>query len=101
MALAAPVIVEIANIVDDAQTSNSEIVQVTDAYPGMEMADAYAVQAELQRRWESRGRAVVGYKGRLTSKTKMIQMGVNDPVFGVLLSDTNVAPTARRLKCRR
>jgi 2-oxo-3-hexenedioate decarboxylase len=89
MALTSTIINELADIVDEAQRTGVEITKLTEKHP-MDMADAYAVQTELQRRWEAKGRKVSGYKGGLTSKAKMIQMGVNDPVFGVLMNDTGV-----------
>ena len=88
MALSPTVISSLADIVDDAQRNNREIVKLTDAQPSMDIADGYAVQAELVRRWQASGRTLAGYKGGLTSKAKMIQMGVNDPAFGVLMNDT-------------
>jgi 2-oxo-3-hexenedioate decarboxylase len=54
------------------------------------VADAYAVQAELARRWQADGRRLTGYKGGLTSKAKMVQMGLDTPAFGVLMGDTCV-----------
>ena len=90
MALSASVISELAGILDDAQRNATEIVKLTDAQPGMDVADAYAVQAELARRWQADGRRLTGYKGGLTSKAKMVQMGLDTPAFGVLMGDTCV-----------
>ena len=72
MALSASVISELATVVDDAQRNASEIVKLTDDQPEMDLADAYAVQAELLRRWQGEGRRLTGYKGGLTSKAKMV-----------------------------
>jgi 2-oxo-3-hexenedioate decarboxylase len=90
VALSASVISELADIVDDAQRNAAEIVKLTDAQPDMDIADGYAVQAELSRRWQANGRRLTGYKGGLTSKAKMVQMGIDVPVFGVLMGDTCV-----------
>jgi len=90
VALSASVISELATVVDDAQRNASEIVKLTDDQPEMDLADAYAVQAELLRRWQGEGRRLTGYKGGLTSKAKMVQMGLDTPVFGVLMGDTCV-----------
>jgi 2-oxo-3-hexenedioate decarboxylase len=90
LALPASVIAELATVVDDAQRNASEIVKLTDERPEMDLADAYAVQAELVRRWQGDGRRLTGYKGGLTSKAKMVQMGLDTPVFGVLMGDTCV-----------
>jgi 2-oxo-3-hexenedioate decarboxylase len=88
MALSAAVIAELAGIIDDAQHNAADIVKLTEAHPEMDVADGYAVQAELCRRWQASGRRLTGYKGGLTSKAKMVQMGLDTPVFGVLMGDT-------------
>jgi 2-oxo-3-hexenedioate decarboxylase len=88
MSLSASIISELADIVDRAQTTANEIVKLTDAHPAMTVADGYAVQDELLRRWQAAGRTLAGYKGGLTSKAKMDQMGVNVPAFGLLIADT-------------
>lgn len=90
VALSASVIAELADIVDRAQRDAAEIVKLTDGQPDMDIVDGYAVQAELARRWQAEGRRLTGYKGGLTSKAKMVQMGIDVPVFGVLMGDTCV-----------
>ena len=81
---------ELADIVDGAQRNAADIVKLTERQPDMDLADGYAVQAELARRWQADGRRLTGYKGGLTSKAKMVQMGLETPVFGVLMGDTCV-----------
>jgi len=88
--LSASDISDLADIVDAAQRDAADIVKLTDAHPDMDLADGYAVQAELLRRWQAAGRRLTGYKGGLTSKAKMVQMGLDTPVFGVLIGDTCV-----------
>lgn len=86
--LEAATIDSIAATVDQAQSSATTITKFTDAYPGMSIDDGYAVQDELLRRWEGRGRRLAGLKAGLTSKAKMEQMGVDVPSFGMLMQDT-------------
>jgi len=81
-------ITSIADIVDEAQTNGHTIAKITDAHPGMTIDDGYAVQDELLRRWQARGRELIGYKAGLTSRAKMVQMGVDVPSFGILMRDT-------------
>jgi 2-oxo-3-hexenedioate decarboxylase len=88
MSLASTAIFELADIVDHAATHAAEITKLTDRYPEMTVADGYAVQDELLRRWQAQGRTLAGYKGGLTSKAKMDQMGVRVPAFGMLIADT-------------
>lgn len=78
----------ITDVVDDAQTRAHTMPKITDSYPGMTIDDGYAVQAELRRRWEERGREFYGYKAGLTSRAKMVQMGVDVPAFGMMMRDT-------------
>lgn len=78
----------ITDIVDAAQTDAVAIPMITDEYPDMTIDDGYAVQDELLRRWEERGREFYGYKAGLTSRAKMVQMGVDVPCFGLMMRDT-------------
>ena len=90
MALSEAVIADLAGILDQAQRTAVDVVKLTDSQPDMDVADGYAVQAELARRWQVAGRRLTGYKGGVTSKAKMVQMGLDTPVFGVLMGDTCV-----------
>jgi 2-oxo-3-hexenedioate decarboxylase len=86
--LSAADISTLADTVQHAQDTHSEIHKLTNDFPSMTIADGYLVQAELLRRWKAAGRTLAGYKGGLTSKAKMVQMGVDVPCFGVLIADT-------------
>ena len=78
----------LADIVDAAQSDGHTIAKLTDDHPGMTVDDGYAVQDACLRRWRERGRVLVGYKAGLTSRAKMVQMGVSVPSFGLLMRDT-------------
>ena len=65
--------------IEAAQNSAQPIAKLTDDFPAMTVADGYAVQLELRRRWLAQGRRQVGWKAGLTSKAKMEQMGVFAP----------------------
>ena len=91
MALTTADIAALTDIVQNAQDTASEIIKLTDSYPGMTVAEGYEVQHELIRRRVAAGARVSGYKAGLTSKAKMQQMGVNVPAFGVLINTTCVA----------
>lgn len=83
-------ITRLSNIVDAAQSAPHLMVKLSDQAPGMTIADGYAVQDELASRWQARGRRIVGYKAGLTSRAKMVQMGIEAPVFGLLTHDMAV-----------
>jgi 2-oxo-3-hexenedioate decarboxylase len=81
---------DIAHLTDRialAQRSATAIPKLTDDFPDMTLADGYAVQMALRRRWVAEGLRQVGWKAGLTSKAKMQQMGVHVPSIGFLLAD--------------
>ncbi|ANQ85045.1 4-oxalocrotonate decarboxylase [Azoarcus olearius] len=77
-------IVRLCERVEGAQTRAYAIPKLTDEYPAMTIADGYAVQSELRRRYLAQGHRLVGWKAGLTSKAKMKQMGVDVPSIGFL-----------------
>lgn len=70
--------------VEGAQLEAKPIEKLTIDYPGMTVEDGYLVQDQLRRRYLERGHKLVGWKAGLTSKAKMVQMGVSEPSIGFL-----------------
>ena len=81
---------DLANILYCAARDAKAVVKITDAHPDLTWDDAYAVQDQLRKMKEDDGRRLVGLKMGLTSRAKMEQMGVEDPICG-FLTDDNVA----------
>jgi 2-oxo-3-hexenedioate decarboxylase len=77
-------IVRLCERVEGAQARAYAIPKLTNEYPDMTIADSYAVQNELRRRFIEQGHKLVGWKAGLTSKAKMVQMGVDVPSIGFL-----------------
>ena len=86
MSLDTKTIATITDRIQHAQDNVHTLNKITDEHPAMSIEDAYAVQDELRRRWIARGDRVTGLKAGLTSKAKMIQMGVNVPSFGIQMA---------------
>ena len=67
-----------------AEHQKKPITKITDRYPNLDWDDAYAIQTALRFRKSESGVKIAGLKAGLTSKAKMKQMKVEEPVFGFL-----------------
>ena len=72
--------------IDAAQLAAGTLAKLTLEFPDLDMPDAYAIQDALRARYLARGDRLVGYKCGLTSRAKMLQMGVDQPGYGFLTS---------------
>jgi 2-oxo-3-hexenedioate decarboxylase len=87
----------LAEHLESAELAARDVLKITDDHPDMDWEDAYAIQAELRRRKESRGHRTAGLKAGLTSLAKMKQMGVETPVFG-FVSDYMARPDGGEIR---
>jgi 2-oxo-3-hexenedioate decarboxylase len=80
---------EFARLLDDAARHAKAVPQI-DPHGERSLADAYAIQsASIQRRL-ARGERRVGVKMGFTSRAKMVQMGIDDVIWGRLSSGMQV-----------
>ena len=79
-------ILKCAEILNDAEHAGSETDKLTDEYPGMTVNEAYEIQRALADIKLQENHSICGLKMGLTSKAKMKQMNVSDPIYGYLLS---------------
>lgn len=79
-----------ADRLNDALAAGRPCDPVADLLAGGGVDDAYAVQNANTERWLADGRRLVGCKIGLTSKSVQVQMGVDQPDFGMLFADMAV-----------
>lgn len=71
----------------DAYT-HGPIAPLSTRFAGLTVDDAYAIQLAQVERWTAAGRTVGGHKVGLTAAAVQRQLGVDQPDFGHLMSDT-------------
>ncbi|MFS2292820.1 MAG: fumarylacetoacetate hydrolase family protein [Actinomadura sp.] len=82
----------LAATLDDAARDARAIPKLTDTVP-LDVTAAYAVQRAGIERRRSRGERLAGVKMGFTSRAKMVQMGVDDVIWG-LLTDRMLAESS-------
>jgi 2-keto-4-pentenoate hydratase len=100
MTLTLSMIDEAAGLLDRAHANRVPIGQLTQRYPGMDIADAYAIQQVNLRRRLNSGATLAGHKIGLTSEPMQTLLGVDEPDFGYILEDM-VVPNRSAVPCDR
>ncbi|KUR76762.1 fumarylacetoacetate hydrolase family protein [Novosphingobium sp. Fuku2-ISO-50] len=92
MTLSTSDVAMLAERLDRAALERRAIAKITNEFPDMGWDDAYRIQDALRARIEARGADChLLFKAGLTSRAKMVQMGVSEPVFGFLKPDGQVS----------
>jgi 2-keto-4-pentenoate hydratase len=78
---------EAAGLLYAAQEGRAPIEPLSQRFPGLKVADAYAIQQVNLSRRLGQGRTVVGHKIGLTSEPMQTLLGVDEPDFGYILDD--------------
>ena len=84
MALDKATIAKLAGHLEKAELEAFDVTKITDDHPDMTIAEAYQVMEAIRDAKLARGIRQVGYKMGLTSRAKMVQMGVDKPGYGLL-----------------
>jgi 2-oxo-hept-3-ene-1,7-dioate hydratase len=80
-------IAELAQRLDQAEKSRTQIGQFSLEHPGITIEDSYAIQKEWVRLKASAGGEVRGHKIGLTSKAMQVSSNIGEPDYGALMSD--------------
>lgn len=91
---------EAAALLNAADEHACPIGQLTQRYPAMDVADAYAIQKLNLARHLVGGRELVGHKIGLTAEPMQTLLGVDEPDFGYILDDM-VVPNGSAVGCDR
>lgn len=89
---------EAAEMLAAADEHGCPIGQLTQRYPAMDVADAYAIQKVNLAGHLAGGRELVGHKIGLTSEPMQTLLGVDEPDFGYILDDM-VLPNDSTVRC--
>ncbi|WP_432842371.1 2-keto-4-pentenoate hydratase [Dactylosporangium sp. CA-092794] len=79
--------VKAAELLATAYRTRVAVAPLVEAYAGMTLEDAYAVQQLQVAQWLAEGAAIKGHKVGLTSAAMQRQLGVTQPDYGVLRDD--------------
>lgn len=74
-----------------AEETQSPIAPFTPELSPNDYAAAYAIQRTNFEHWQNAGRTCIGRKIGLTSKKVQAQLGVDQPDYGALFADTQIA----------
>lgn len=78
---------EIADELLQADRARTTVPLLTARNPGIDVEDAYAVQALWAKRRVEAGHRIVGHKIGLTSKVMQAATGITEPDYGVIFDD--------------
>jgi 2-keto-4-pentenoate hydratase len=84
---------EAAEVLARAEADCAPVPPLADSYPDLDVVDSYEIQLLNIRRRIDAGVSVLGHKVGLSSLAMQQMMGVDEPDYGHLLSDMEVAST--------
>ncbi len=77
---------------DHAEKSRTQVEHFSKRFPGMTVADGYAVSRAWVKMKLADGRRVLGHKIGLTSRAMQVSSQIDEPDYGTLLDDMFFAP---------
>ncbi len=74
-----------------AEVDRKELVRITETHHDLSIEEAYSIQERLVEKKIKEGYRILGPKMGLTSRAKMEQMGVEEPIYGYIFDYMAVA----------
>ena len=87
MALDGTRVSQLAQALDEAETSRTQIKQFSILHPEMTIEDGYAIQRSWMKLKRDRGARAIGHKIGLTSRAMQRAVNIEEPDYGLLLED--------------
>jgi 2-oxo-hept-3-ene-1,7-dioate hydratase len=84
-----------ADILIAAENARKQAVQLSTRWPGITIADAYAISSAVAQRKIAAGARLIGHKVGLTSKAMQRSSQIDEPDYGHLLDSMMIADGAR------
>jgi len=81
----------LAAMLDEAALTATPVAMISDSIEGLTPADGYRIQRASMALRRLRADDVIGMKMGLTSRAKMEQMGVHEPIYGTLTQSMRLA----------
>lgn len=81
---------KIAKEIDQAALQAKDVIRFTAKYSKLSIDQGYKIQAMVLKNHLKRGAKLVGRKMGMTSKPKMIQMGISAPIHGFLTDQMQI-----------
>ncbi|MPY66465.1 2-oxo-hepta-3-ene-1,7-dioic acid hydratase [Deinococcus sp. SDU3-2] len=82
----------LADELEGAEATGAQLAPFSERFPGMTIADAYAVQRAWVARKVAGGRRLLGHKIGLTSRAMQMASQITEPDYGALLDDMFFEP---------
>jgi 2-oxo-hept-3-ene-1,7-dioate hydratase len=77
----------LARELHQAERTRVQLEHFSKRFPGIEIADSYAIQREWMKLKRAEGRRAIGHKIGLTSRAMQISSQITEPDYGCLLDD--------------
>ena len=82
----------LADELEGAEATGVQLPPFSERFPGMTVADAYAVQRAWVEQKVAGGRRLLGHKIGLTSRAMQMASQITEPDYGALLDDMFFEP---------